>query len=93
MSKYTFEVCKELANNCKSRTEMSQKHSMAYKMSCKYKWIDLFFPLKRRRLTFDVCKEKAKNFSTRAEFLKADESNGFNPLDLFNAFAVICNSV
>ena len=40
---WTYEVCKEIAKLCKTRTEFARKYDTAYKKSLKNKWIDEFY--------------------------------------------------
>lgn len=72
--KYTFESCKDLASNCKSRKEFRDKYNSAYVISsangwiCKYAEIFHWPGPRESKYTHEVCKELSTHFSTRSAF-------------------------
>lgn len=74
-SKYTYEVCKQLAKSCKSRNEFKCKHRGAYKASMKNGWIsDFLEPNVHRNLDYDYCRNVASTCRSRAELVKKDQA-------------------
>lgn len=74
-SKYTYEVCKQLASGCKSRNEFKHKCSCAYKESMKNGWIsDFLKPIVPRNLDYDYCRNVASTCQSRSEFAKKDQA-------------------
>lgn len=74
-SKYTYEVCKQLANGCKSRYEFKNKCAGAYKVSMKNGWIsDFLKPIVPRNLDYDYCRNIASTCRSRTELVKKDQA-------------------
>ena len=74
-SRYTYEVCKQLANGRKSRYEFRRKCPGAYRVSVKNGWIsDFLKPIVQRNLDYDYCRSVASTCQSRAELVKKDQS-------------------
>lgn len=74
-SKYTYEVCKQLANGCKSRNVFKHKCPGAYRVSMKNGWIsDFLNPIVQRNLDYDYCHNVASTCRSRGELVKKDQS-------------------
>jgi len=74
-SKYTYEVCYELAKNCTSRKDFEKYNASAYHVAVKNKWIEEYTWLERKHKpngywTKEHCYEEAKKYSTISEFKK-----------------------
>jgi phage pi2 protein 07 len=47
-SKYTYEMCKELSKDCKTRSDFQEKYSGAFKYLKKNNLLDKLYPKKLR---------------------------------------------
>ena len=61
-NKYTYDYCKNIASQCRNRTQMNKINYTAYYTSCQNKWIDDFFP-SSVKLTYEKCKEIAEKYN------------------------------
>lgn len=87
---YTIEKAKEIASDCTSRSEFEDKHQYACKIARTMGWMDILFPVVRRRttsLTLEKCIEIAKGCVTRLDLEKKNRNclevareNGWLPL-------------
>ena len=74
-SKYTYEVCYELAKNCHSKKEFEKYNASAYHIAYKNKWLDdyiwfISYSKPRGYWNYEHCYEEAKKYSTLTEFKK-----------------------
>lgn len=79
-SKYTYNICKELAEKCKNRSEFKISYPQAYKNSSKNNWLSDFNFIngktnginKKHKWTYKTCYEEAKKYHTIADFEKGN---------------------
>ena len=73
-SKYTYEVCKEIASGCKTRNQFKRKCGGAYKVAVKTGWIaDFLDPVVPRNLDYAYCRSVASTCHSRRELVKKDQ--------------------
>lgn len=75
----TYEVCKEIASNYKTASELDRKDQAVYHKCRKTGWLYKFYPntknnQKGRALSYEFCKEIASQFITAVELKKADSA-------------------
>lgn len=70
-SKYTYEVCRDLAALYSSRWDFGKHEPTAYNISIKNGWIDDFFPPPTRHSEEEVA-EAARKYGDRLEFKKEE---------------------
>ena len=71
-SKYTIDICRELAKGYETRSQFEKEHSGAFKYLIKNNLVDEIFPPKKRvfksKYTYEICEELSKECKTRSEF-------------------------
>lgn len=76
-TRYNYDICYELAKDCKDRAEYKANYPQAYRVSLKKGWINDFTWFKdgkivgadkRRKYDYQTCYEEAKKYNTITEF-------------------------
>lgn len=77
-SKYTFEVCRNIASVCHNRNEMIKKRYQAYRVSKANGWITQFAEefgwTDYKIYTYEKCREIASSVKSRTAFNEANQS-------------------
>lgn len=74
-SKYTYEVCYELAKNCTSRRNFENFNKSAYQVAVKNKWIEDYVWFVRKSKphgywNYEHCLEESRKYTSLSEFKK-----------------------
>lgn len=76
-TRYTYDICYEVAKGCSYRSELKYKYPQAYKIAFKNGWINDYIWFKdgvivradkRRKYDYQTCYEEAKKYNTITEF-------------------------
>ena len=76
-TRYTYDICYEVAKGCSYRSELKYKYPQAYRIAFKNGWINDYIWFKdgvivradkRRKYDYQTCYEEAKKYNTITEF-------------------------